>query len=283
MGVAASTDQGFDFVRQLARELEAGDVRLPSFPAVIVKIRDMLEDEEVDFDQLSEVVSADAALVSRLFVFANSSYHNRTGENVSSLPAAISRLGLGLVRNTALSLAIKQLVFSENHNELADYLKRLWVRSVRLASLSHAVASYAPRVENETAFLTGLLHEIGMLYILSKSKQYPDFLGDRQSLERVLDEWHSQVGRSIVESWGFPDEVVHTMVPTEFIDEHTHLEPALVDVIYVASLLQRMEEAQWADLSQDPVVRKFNLSESNWETLGQLFRDKLETVQQSLS
>ena len=30
----------------------------------------------------------------------------------------------------------------------------------------------------------------------------------RAALDQVLDQWHPSVGRSIVEAWGFPDEIV---------------------------------------------------------------------------
>ena len=283
MTAVASTDQRFEFVRQLARDLASGGVNLPSFPAVIIKIREMLEDDDCDFEKLTEVINADAALVSRLFVFANSAYHNRTGEAVDSLHSAISRLGLELVRNTALSMAIKQMVFSEKHRGLAEPLRRLWVRSLRLASMSHAVASLAPDVDRETAFMAGMLHEIGKLYILSKAKQFPEFLGDAESLQQVLDEWHPQIGRSIVEAWEFPEDIVRTMVPQEFIDEHIQKAPKLVDAIYLAELLFDKPEDSWLVIESTPVYRKFKLNEAGLDELRHRFNEKLEVVQQSLS
>ena len=165
MSAVAPNDQEFEFVRQLSRDLAAGEIKLPSFPTVIFKIREMLESDDCDFAQLSEIISADAALASRLFVFANSSYHNRSGENVTSLSEAISRLGLELVRNTALALAIKQLVLSDQYKSIAPVLKQIWVASMKLSSLSHAVASYASHIREEDAFMCGLFAEIGKVYI----------------------------------------------------------------------------------------------------------------------
>jgi len=75
--------QEFEFVKQLAHDLASDKVNLPSFPAVVIKIRDLLEDEECDIAQVSRIVSADAVLVSKLFIFANSSYHNRSGKPVT--------------------------------------------------------------------------------------------------------------------------------------------------------------------------------------------------------
>lgn len=283
MPAVASKDQQFEFVRQLARDLAADEINLPSFPAVIIKIRDMLEDEECDFVRLGEIVSADAALVSRLFIFANSSYHNRSGEEVTSLNDALSRLGLELVRNTALALAIKQLVLSDKHRSIAAHLKRIWILSMRLSSLAHALASYAPGVRDEDAFMCGLFHEIGKVYILTKAGDFPGFLDHEDSLRSILDEWHTQIGQCIVETWGFSDEVVRSLDPGEHFDGHTHLAPELVDTVLAATLLYQVDEANWPDLMTEIVFRKLGIGIDDLGELGDRYRLKLESIQRALS
>ena len=66
-----SKEDQFRFVSLLALELENGDIALPSLPDVVIKIRNMLESDNADFDQISQAVSVDPVLVSRLFVFAS--------------------------------------------------------------------------------------------------------------------------------------------------------------------------------------------------------------------
>lgn len=270
-------------MQQLARDLAAGNISLPSFPAVVVKIRSLLEDDKNDFSEISRIVSTDAVLVSRLFVFANSALHNRSGKNVTTLEAAISRLGLDVVRITALSLAIKQIMLAQKHTAIVPYLKAIWAKSMRLASMAHAVAGMSEEVDDETAFLCGLLHEIGMVYILTKARDFPGFLGDRSSLESVLAEWHPQVGRSIVESWDFPGDVVQSLDPKEFLDERTHLRAAPVDVVYLAGILLRSEEQQWSQLVGQPVCQKMQVTAEQLAGLAPAYRDKLATMQQSLA
>lgn len=283
MAAVASKDQQFEFVRQLAQDLAADEINLPSFPAVIVRIRDMLENEECDFAKLGEIVSADASLASRLFIFANSSYHNRSGEEVTSLVDAISRLGLELVRNTALALAIKQLVLSDKHRSIAPHLKRIWILSMRLSSLAYAAASYAPNVRDEDAFMCGLFHEIGKVYILTKARDFPGFLGNETSLKSILEEWHTQIGQCIVENWGFPDEVVRSLDPGEHFDGRTHLGPGLVDTMLGATLLHQADEDNWPELMTEPVFRKLGISVDELPELGDRYRSKLDSIQQSLS
>ena len=66
-----NSDQ-FRFVSLLALELENGDISLPSLPDVVLKIRKLLESDTCDFERVSQAVSVDPVLVSRLFVYSNS-------------------------------------------------------------------------------------------------------------------------------------------------------------------------------------------------------------------
>ncbi|MGI9205877.1 MAG: HDOD domain-containing protein [Woeseiaceae bacterium] len=283
MQVADIERPEFEFVKQLGRDLASNKVNLPSFPAVVIKIRDLLEDEECDIAQVSKIVSVDAVLVSKLFIFANSSYHNRSGEAVTSLEVAMSRLGLQLVRNTALSLAVKQLMLAEKHKSIVADVRLIWSRSMRLAALSYAIAEKSSRVDEETAFMCGLLHQIGKLYILTRAKDYPEFLGDKKSLREVQNQWHAQIGHSIVEAWGFPSPVVQSLDPSEFRDERTQLQPAPVDVVYAATCLLSTDDSMWPESMQDPVWKKLRLAENDATEIAGSYQKKLATIQQSLA
>lgn len=283
MVVEVENDQRFQFVRQLSEDLASGEISLPSFPAVLVKIRKLLEDKECDFGLISRAVSADVVLVSRLFVFANSVYHNRSEEKIESLEAAVARLGTELVRNTALSLAVKQLLLAEKHQSIVGHLRGIWAQSMRFASASFAIAQYSEDVNEESAFMCGLLHEIGKLYILTKAKNFPDFLGDDNSIEEVLHSWHSQVGRCIVESWGFSQEIVESMDPVEFLEERTHIAPTLVDVVYAAKCLLGTDEEFWPEQTFNPSFKKLGLDEAVLKQVAVSYREKLNAVQQSLA
>jgi len=265
MVVEVENDQRFQFVRQLSEDLASGEISLPSFPAVVVKIRKLLEDKECDFGLISRAVSADVVLVSRLLVFANSAYHNRSEDKIESLEAAVARLGIELVRNT-----------------IVGHLRGIWARSMRFASASFAIAQYSEDVNEESAFICGLLHEIGKLYILTKAKNFPDFLGDDNSIEEVLHSWHSQVGRCIVESWGFSQEIVESMDSAEFLEEHTHNAPTLVDVVYAAKCLLGADEESWPEQIVKPSFQKLGLDEARLKQVAASYQEKLSAVQQSL-
>jgi putative nucleotidyltransferase with HDIG domain len=273
----------FRFVAQLGKDLSDGVVSLPSLPDVVIQIRSLLEQEQCDFERVTEVVRVDPGLVSRLMAFANSAYHSRGGEPVRSLEVAIGRLGFEVIRNAALSLAVKQLFLSEQHHAIAHHLKEIWSRSIQLASMSLVIAKRYGGLNEETAFMCGLLHEIGKLYILTRSKDFPEFLSDKASLAIVLDEWHSQIGESIVEVWGFDEEVCRSVVAHEHLDHHATKAPTMVDVVYVARLLVDNGDDAAIDCSSIASCIKLQVTNESIPEVLALYEDKQRSVRQSLS
>ncbi len=273
----------FRFVSLLALELENGDIRLPSLPDVVLKIRKMLENENCDFERISQAVSVDPVLVSRLFVFANSAYYNRANIKIETLDAAIGRLGFEVVRNTAMSLAMKQLYSSDKHDKSSRHLRAVWARGMKLSCMAHAVAQSQSDINHETAYLCGLMHEVGKLYILTKAEDFPEFLGDPAALDSIMNEWNPQISKSIVESWGFPDEVVESTDPATYVSHDPDSAPSLVDVIVVARLLLDANEAKLATLfEEDESCARMGFDETKATDVMSSYRDKLQSMQQSL-
>lgn len=278
-----SEQEAMKFVSQLAHELGNGSVRLPSLPDVVIKIRKLLEEQTCDFDRVAKVVSADPMLVSRLLVFANSAAYNTAGENIKSLETAISRLGFELVRNTAISIAIKQLFLGEQHKGVAKHVRELWARSMQFSSLAHAIAEQNREVNQETAFLCGLMHDVGKLYILSKSKDFPEFIGEPIALQIILDEWHAKVGKSVLEAWQFPAEVCESVDPAEYVDEHTHHAPVMADVMIVAERILAAAEDGPPDFAGMPSSIRLGIDENVASNILIAYKGKLMSVQQALS
>ncbi len=278
-----SKDDQFRFVSLLGLELENGDIALPSLPDVVMKIRRSLESDDADFDKVSQAVSVDPALVSRLIVFANSAYYNRANVEVETLDAAIGRLGFEVVRNTAMSLAMKQLYSAEKHSHAAKHLRAIWARGMKLSSMAHAIASKTPWANAETAFLCGLMHEVGKLYIVTKAGEFPEILGDEQSFDAMCEEWNPQISKSIIESWGFTDEMAESADAEHYLDADPEHDPKLVDVVFVARML--VDDSEVEDVELDDILScvKLGIDSKKLPDILGAYREKLTSMQQSLS
>ncbi len=87
----------FDFVRNLAAELSGGNVDLPSFPEIALRVRRILADPKSSVDQVVRVVGSEPALAARLLRISNSASLNRSGKSVNDLRTAINRIGYNMV------------------------------------------------------------------------------------------------------------------------------------------------------------------------------------------
>jgi HD-like signal output (HDOD) protein len=92
-------------VRHLACELNTGEVRLPSFPDVALRVQRVLEDPRTTAAQIAQLLGSDAALAARVLRIANTVTFNLAGKPITDLRAAIRRLGHDLVRSAAVSFA----------------------------------------------------------------------------------------------------------------------------------------------------------------------------------
>ena len=56
-------------------ELLKNDIRLPSPPAIAVRIVDLIKGEDYSFRQLAAIIETDPALVARIMRLANSAFY----------------------------------------------------------------------------------------------------------------------------------------------------------------------------------------------------------------
>src|SRR5215831_17646533 len=201
---APATDNAlaFQFVEQLAKEVSGGRVELPAFPDVAVRVRKVLADESVGVDKIARVVSSEAGLAARVLALANSAALNRGGKGIVDMKLAINRIGHNNVRTAAVSFAIMQLRRAAELKGLEKDLEELWHEATMVAALAYAIGSRV-RINKDEAMLAGLLHNVGKIYVLARAHKLPALFKDRNALHAIMDQWQANVGKAIVENWGF--------------------------------------------------------------------------------
>lgn len=244
--VPAANGGAFAFVAELAQEVSQGRVELPSFPDVAVRVRKVLADEHVANDQIARIVGSEAGLAARVFTLANSVALNRSGKSVMELKTAINRIGHNNVRTAAVSFAIAQLRRAGELRHISAELEQSWKEATLVAALSYAVAARARGVNPDEAMLGGLLHNVGKIYILARANRHESLFKDKTSLAQVLRDWHANIGKAIVENWGFPQHISDAIGEHENIDRMVE-HPDVTDVLTVAVMMSGFMDHQ-ADL-----------------------------------
>lgn len=225
-----------DFLRDLASEVSQGIVDLPCFPDVVVRISRALADPETTAEQTVTIVGAEPRLAARLLQTANSATFNVSGKPVTDLRSAITRLGHQTVQSTAMSYALQQMQHEATLRAIAQPLAQLWEKSIAVASLCHLVAARTA-VNPDEAFLAGLLHGIGSLYIMVRAVGRRSTLSENQSCMDLVAGWQSSIGKAVLESWGFPEEMCDAVRDQ---GDHTRKwkhQPELTDVMIAGIVL----------------------------------------------
>jgi HD-like signal output (HDOD) protein len=148
-------------------------------------------------------------------------------------------LGHRPVQSAAMSFAVKQLRLAPALRTISKPLNVLWEQSISVAAICQVVARRT-RVSPEEAFLTGLLHGIGRLYIMVRSVGKADGLYRDPRFVDMIASWHPAIGKAVLENWGFDDHMCEAVGDQDDHDRSVKHEPDLTDIIVVAVALARV-------------------------------------------
>ena len=221
-------------LNDLAAEVSAGKVNLPSFPDVVIRVRKALSDPEAKVTQIMKIVSTEPQLAARLIQVANSASFNPSGKPLTDLRTAITRLGHRPVQSAAMSFAVKQLRLAPALRAIAKPLNVLWEESITVASICQVLARRT-KVSPDEAFLTGLLHGMGRMYIMVRSMGKSDSLG--AAFSDMIDGWHPAIGKAVLENWGFSESMSEAINDQYDYDRTGQGGPDLTDILVVSVVL----------------------------------------------
>ena len=270
-----SQDEHFKFVQSLAVELNRKEVKLTSFPEVVVRIRKALDDPKTTADMIAKSVSVEPVLASRILVLANSAYNNRAGIKIEGLDAAVGRIGFDQVRSAAIAYAVEQLHAAKGLEALKSELRQAWSSGLKLAAMSEVIAKHCTKLDCDSTFIAGLLNRIGVLYIFTKYDEYPGLLQDAEARQNLIDEWTAPIGESIVANWDFPADIQATLNPDEAGMDRRGPDVDLTDVVVAAKAsLNGGAETLFASA----VAQRLQLSEEKMPAIMESYEQKLMSL-----
>ena len=222
-----------DFIDHLREDLAANRVQLPTLPEVALKVREAVENEGGSAADVAAVVTQDPALTARLLQVANSPLYR--GRNpIDNVQMAITRMGVTLVRNLVVSLAMKQ-IFQATSNTLDRAFRELWADSIEIAAIARVLSYNVDGLEPEQAMLAGLIHNIGALPILTRLDHELGFETSRGMVAHLLGEYAPQLGCEILHQWKFSEVLLD--VPRDCMDlARQRSQPDYADLVLVARL-----------------------------------------------
>lgn len=270
-----SDSDRFKFVQSLAADLNGKQLRLPSLPDVVSRTRKALDHPDTTAKDLARILSVDSVLACRILVLANSTYYNPGGIRIEGLDPAVGRIGFEKVRTAAISYAVEQLYAAESLKDLKVELRQNWSRGIRRAAMAEVIARECAPVDSDSAFIAGLLHRIGDLYIFTKHKEYPDLLGDPKSRQEMIRKWSAPIGESIAANWDFSSEIQASINPPENEPARRPAKASLADVVITA---KRQLNGGGDGLYASPEARRLGLTEDKMPEIVESYERRLESL-----
>ena len=223
-----------DKVQQdLVEAIDRDDLVLPTLPEVALQIRKAAEDPEISVSDLSKMIGRDAALAARLIKVVNSPLL-RAAHEVTELHTAITRLGVNYSSNLAIGLVMEQ-IFHARSEVVEKKMREVWRKSLEIAGVSYSLCRRYTQLKPDQAALGGLVHQIGVLPILTYAEDHNELLSDSVSLNHVIDQIHPVLGAQLLRVWDFPEKLIQ--VPLLYLDFTRESERVdYVDLVQAASL-----------------------------------------------
>ena len=247
------------FLNELKEAIDDDSLVLPSLPEVAFKIRDAVECEDSTAEQIATALSQDGSLSARLIQVVNSPLY-RPRNPIDDLQMAVTRLGIRLVRDLVMNLAMKQM-FQSTSAVLDKKFRSVWNTSVDVAAICHMMSVSMNDISKEQALLAGLVHNIGALPILMIAENDDDLFHDVEALNAIVSELQGPVGEMILKSWNFSDSLIEVVKLSHDFTYSDDSGANLVDLVQV-SLLQGgfvTDQDVPEDWSQVPAFSKLGM------------------------
>jgi putative nucleotidyltransferase with HDIG domain len=202
---------------------------LPTPPIVFNQIQKAINDPNVSAAQIASILSEDPAMSVKVLKLTNSAFYGLSRE-VDSVKQAVVIIGLEAVKNLVLSASVLDM-FKGKHID-QEYQERFWRHSLATGICARLIARRIQTrgmVDPDTAFSSGLLHDVGkMVLSCHLPKEHKAFTEARATDPATMD-WelenkvlgfnHAQVGGFLATTWNLPEKLANSItyhhVPTE--------------------------------------------------------------------
>ena len=223
----------------LVEKIGNDTITLPTLPEVAVKIRRAADDPKINLHRMAEVIAYDPALSARMMRVANSPMVARQIK-VETINQAVTRIGLRQIKNIATAMAMEQLFVSKNAL-IKSYLDTAWQKSVEISTVAIALMqAYLKHNKHsslnvDTITLAALVHNIGVLPILTEAERHEDVFANPQFLSQAIQKLAGHIGGTIMKTWDFPREFVE--VAQKWSDfSYEPAQPSYVDFVRIGAL-----------------------------------------------
>ena len=201
--------------RIIAAQASHGELSFPTNVNASLKIQAALDDPECHIEAAVKLIAAEPLLSARTVAIANSAAYNPAGREVSNVRVAVARLGFRTLRSLVAAMIVRQFADKLSDPVLRVKAAQLWEHSAHVAALAFVIAKRISKVDPETAFFAGIVHEVGGFYLLSRAEEFPGLVdGDAEAWREYGER---TIGRGVMKKLNMPSDVMKAMEEVWFV------------------------------------------------------------------
>ena len=271
------------FLNRFYQHFIQGELKTPSFPDVALKMRKAIQ-LDCEIADIVKIVNMDPVIAAKLIQVVNSPLY-RPLNPISNCLNAINRLGRKTTRNLVIAFSMKNLIKSEKPL-IKKQIQYNWLQSIKVSSISHTLAQLTKKVDPDEALLAGLLHNIGVLPILTFADSLPEGTYQPADIDLCINEIHGQIGSIILEKWEFPDNL--KQIPVQSTNWHTNTteDLNLTDIVLLAkyhNLLSSTDNTELPLISTLSAFKKLGNQLLTPELSLQILHDAKQQIAETMS
>jgi len=258
----------------LRRLLTTQPIDLQVFHPIAIQLVHLLETHDFTIDRVIELASEDQALAGSILKVANSTvYIGRV--RTETIKDAVIRLGANHVSNLAMAASHAGL-HASSHPVINDFMQLLWQHSYACAVGARELAQITRNGKfAEQAYMAGLLHDVGKLYLL-KALERLNSLGvaqaalERELLLEIFMELHVEQGVRVMQHWNIPE--IYTEVASKHHTDSFDEADTLLTIVRLANRACRfrgigLDADETIDLFEEPEAEILQLEEDELEQM----------------
>ena len=184
---------------------------LPTIPAAATMCLQQLRDPNFEIKQIAGTLARDPVLAAQVLRLANSAAFGKGG--ITSLVQSASRIGSAKLKSLLIEVSAKK-AFQSRDPGIAKMAEGIWQHSVAVAILARDISTLSGSTDGESAYLSGLLHDVGkpiLAVILLEAESMLSQAGTRwigsAAWMEIMQSTHRKVGVALAEKWNLPEVV----------------------------------------------------------------------------
>ncbi|MCP4042084.1 MAG: HDOD domain-containing protein, partial [Gammaproteobacteria bacterium] len=196
-----------------AEELIQKGQHLWSFPAVFLRILEVLDDGKSSSDIIGDYIARDTSLTAKILRLANSPYF-RGVTPIETVAVAMTRVGADELIRLILSSEVTH-VFSgipDKHISMDSF----WSHSIHVSAIANTLGESDPSPSSDVYFIAGMLHDVGLLLIYrfipelaleAHNIAQQEKISLHEAENRVMGFNHATVGGGLLSGWNLPNRL----------------------------------------------------------------------------